>query len=87
MSFEEIKEILDKVGTDRYWYGEDEQGDKVVYIGCCMLGDNGYDYDEEPIEEEDWTFEFCPELVDIANNSNPRVEIVECSSCCGCGSW
>ena len=50
-------------------------------IQSCQLGDNFYDYGQSPkrikIDDKDLLF----------LQSDSRIKILDCESCCGCGGW
>lgn len=69
-----IKEWLDEHHINYRVYGG------KFMIHACAVGDNFYDYGDEPkpivFDEE------CKRM-----ENNPLFDIVECCDCCCCASW
>ena len=78
-SLEEIEKELTQKGIE-FWYENDNQ---TLVIQSCQLGNNFYDYEEEPPEKLD--FSLHPELKELEDD--PRIYILWCSACCGCAGW
>lgn len=53
---------------------------QIVYIKACEVGDNFYDYGEEPKD-----IAFDKEFTFLKDDF--RIRIVECCDCCGCAGW
>ena len=75
----EIEKELTQKGIE-FWYENDNQ---TLVIQSCQLGNNFYDYEEDPPEKLD--FSLCPELEELEDD--PRIYILWCSDCCGCAGW
>lgn len=76
LRLKEVCALLDKKHIE---YDRDGQ---YIRIFSCALGDNFYDYGEEPkkIKIDD------KEVRQVISN-DPRVKIFDCSDCGGCGGW
>lgn len=72
-----LKEIEKLLGKRTCWRSDNNQ---LLYIKCCAVGDNFYDYGERPPKRLD--FSRAPYLKD-----DPRIEIIYCEDCCGCAGW
>ena len=77
-----LKEIEKYFGSHMCWRTDNYQ--KLVVLSCA-LGDNFYDYGEEPKEVLDLS-NCPPELQNTILNDN-RIIICECCECCGCAGW
>ena len=55
---------------------------QILCVKCCAIGDNFYDYGDEPRNELKYD---SPIMKEIAND--PRVYIIMCEECCGCAGW
>lgn len=73
----DIERKLESISKDSVW--RSDNGQKLCVL-CCMVGDNFYDYEEDPPEEWDYS-----DFIELKND--PRIEIVGCEDCCGCAGW
>ena len=78
-SLAEIEKELTQKGIE-FWHEDDNQ---TLVIQSCQLGNNFYDYEEDPPEKLD--FSRFPELEELEDD--PRIYILWCSDCCGCSGW
>lgn len=78
-SLAEIEKELTQKGIE-FWHEDDNQ---TLVIQSCQLGNNFYDYEEDPPEKLD--FSLFPELEELEDD--PRIHILWCSGCCGCAGW
>ena len=80
----EIKELLDRYDID-YEESYDDEGEDFLFVRECDLGDNFYDYGEEPSKFE-WREDIPPSVRDdIANSS--CITFLSCCDCCKCAGW
>ena len=75
-----LKDIEKHFNSFCAWRTDNNQ---QLCIKSCALGQNFYDYGDEPPIALD--FSECPELKGIEND--PRIIIIMCEDCCGCASW
>lgn len=76
----EYEKYLDSLGHENAYY-RDESGQYLCVL-CCALGDNFYDYGEEPPR----TFKYDNEMLREIGTDR-RVIIVDCADCSGCAGW
>lgn len=75
-----LKNIEKNFNNFSAWRSDNNQ---QLYIKCCALGNNFYDYGENQPEKID--FSICPNLKGI--ESDPRISIIWCEDCCSCAGW
>lgn len=75
---EELKKLLEKLDISY------EKYEHYISISSCQIGENYYDYGEDPPEEID----LCEEYEELRPYLDSEyLEITDCSSCWGCGTW
>ncbi len=79
MNFEELKEYLNK--NEIEFFEMEDTEEEIVCIKWCEIGDNFYDYGEEPPTR----IKFNKGLEFLKDD--PKVILIECSECCACAGW
>ena len=72
-----LKEIESRLGSSAW---RDEETRQYLYVKCCAIGNNFYDYGEP--EPEDWDYSDAPYV-----KGDRRVKIIGCGDCCNCAGW
>ena len=81
---EKMKKLLDRYNIN-YEKSFDDDGKDFIFVRECDLGDNSYDYGEEPHSFK-WRKDIPVSVRnDIVNSS--CITFLNCCDCCECAGW